>query len=97
MTPIVMTLVAVLGLWMLLCAWCGYGKRFGTFILVLLGGLGLNMAWMILGLKASPFELHAMMAEFSALLYAFCALGCGWLVGRVARQWQASRVDDSDV
>ncbi len=96
MTTTVTILVTVLALWMLICGWCGYGKRFGTFVLVLLAGLALNAVWMAFGLGAHPFEPHALMAQFSAALYGLCAFGCGWLAGRVARQWQDSRVEDAD-
>jgi len=93
MSVTVATLISVLAVWMLICGWCGYRMRVFAFFGVLLAGLALNMAWMVVGLNARPFEAHAMMAEMSAFMYGIGAFGVGWLVGRLARQFQASRVD----
>jgi hypothetical protein len=97
MSVTVLTLIAVLAVWMLLCAWCGYRARYLLFVGVLLGGLALNLAWMVFGLKTHPFDIHALSAQMAAVLYAVGAFGCGWLVGRFARRWQDSRVEDRGI
>lgn len=96
MSITVTTLLVVLAVWMLICGWCGYRKRVFAFMGVLSVGLALNMAWMIFGLSARPFEAHALMAEVSALLYGLGAFGVGWLLGSLVRQFQASRVEPQD-
>ncbi|MGJ8625539.1 MAG: hypothetical protein ACSHXB_01155 [Sulfitobacter sp.] len=96
MSMTVTTLVAILAVWMMVCGWCGYRRRGFAFLIVLIVGLGLNMAWMVFGLSARPFEAHAMMAEMSALMYGLGAFGVGWLLGRLARQFQVSRVGIRD-
>jgi hypothetical protein len=93
MTPTLALLIAVLVVWMFVLGWCGYAKRFLLALLVLLIGLGLNWAWMIFGLGAKLIEPPVVMAQISALMYAFCALATGWLIGRFMRQWRASRVE----
>jgi hypothetical protein len=93
MTVTIVTLVLVLAVWMLACGWCGYRMRFMAFLGVLLSGLALNMAWLVFGLKARPFEPHAVMAETSVLMYGLTAFGVGWLAGRLVRQWRESRVE----
>ncbi len=91
-----MAMIGVLICWMAICAWCGFTRRFGVFLLVLLVGLGLNMGWMVIGLAADPFEPHLIMALMAMALYGLVALGCGWLAGRLAQHWRASRVDPYD-
>jgi hypothetical protein len=59
-------------------------------------GLALNMVWMMGGLDAHPLEVHALIAQASVTLYALCAFGLGWFVGRIARAWAASRVKQTD-
>lgn len=86
-------LIAALCLWMAVCAWCGYRRRFIAFLAFLLGGLALNMLWMTLALHAHPFELNALVAQSAATLYALCAFGIGWFGGRIRRAWQDSRVE----
>jgi hypothetical protein len=93
MSMLLAILVGVLAIWMLAAAWCGYRASLWRFAVVLLIGLGLNMAWMVLGLDARPFERHALVAQAAATLYALCAFGLGWLVGRFRRAWDSSRVD----
>jgi len=93
MTPMLALLIAVLVVWMLAAGWCGYGKRFLGFILVLLIGLALNAAWMVFGLDAKPFETPVIYAQIAATGYALCAFLTGWLVGRLVRQIRESRVD----
>ncbi|QFT60359.1 hypothetical protein FIU94_16135 [Sulfitobacter sp. THAF37] len=95
MTGTVVILVAILGAWMLACAIQGYRVRPMGFVGVLLVGLALNMLWMALHLDARPLEGHALMAQAALTLYGLCAFGAGWLVGRVVRQFRASRVDDT--
>ena len=95
MSPTVVTLIAVLCVWMLACAWCGFRARIVMFLAVLLGGLAANQLWMMIGLKAKALEYNLIFAQLSAMCFAVFALGCGWLAGRVARQWQASRVEDA--
>lgn len=94
MSLTVTSMIALLVVWMLACAWTGYHQRFARFAALVLVGLGINMLWIVIGLKAHPLELNALMAEASLLLYLIFAFGIGWLAGRLARQWQASRVDD---
>lgn len=93
MSVTVVTLVLVLAIWMLICAWCGFRKRFVAFAGALIAGLALNMVWMVFGLQAKPFGANALMAEMSALMYGVAAFGIGWLAGRLVRQWRASRVE----
>ncbi len=93
MTPTLALLIVVLAIWMLAAAWCGYGKRFLGFLMVLLVGLSLNSGWLVWGLGARLFENPVIMAQSAATGYALCAFGVGWLVGRVARELQATRVD----
>lgn len=87
------SMIALLAVWMLAIGWTGYHRRFGRFFALLMVGLGVNMLWIVTGLKAHPLDPNAILAEVSVLLYAVFAFGIGWLAGRVARQWQASRVD----
>ena len=93
MSPVVLALVAALGVWMALCAWCGFRVRVVLFFGVLAGGLALNQLWMMVGLKASALEHHLIFAQVSAVLYALVAFGCGWLAGRLARQFRESAVE----
>lgn len=95
MSGLVATLIGVLLVWMAACAWCGFGGRFKIFAGVLLGGLVLNQLWLMIGLKASFLEPNLIFAQFSAFLYGIFAFGCGWLAGRVARQFRASRIEDA--
>jgi hypothetical protein len=92
----VYALVSVLAVWMLAVGYCGYARRFVLCLGVLAIGVALNATWMVFGLGAHPVEPHALMAQASLLLYGFCALGAGWLVGRIARLFRDSRVDDAD-
>lgn len=88
-------LVAGLALWMLGCGYAGYKKRFGLFFVVLVVGMTLNTVWMVLGLDAKPFSPPAMTAHLAALMYAICAVGMGWLAGRLVRGFRESKVDPS--
>lgn len=94
MSTLIVVMIAVLVVWMLACAWCGFRKRFGLFAVALLGGLALNMASMMIGLDARFLEPNALMAQGAVTLYGICAFGFGWLVGRVARAWQSSSVKE---
>jgi len=85
-------LVTILLLWMAACTLCGYRGRFVGFLGVLLAGLTLNMAWMVYGLQAHPFEMNALIAQGAASLYAVCAFGMGWFAARIRRAWQDSRI-----
>lgn len=85
------TLIIALCLWMAACAWFGFQRRYVGFLAVLLGGLALNMVWMVFGLNAHPFELSAIIAQMAAVLYALCAFGVGWFAGRIRRAWRESR------
>lgn len=93
MNMTVLTLMAVLAVWMVICGWCGYRKRVFAFLAVMVLGLALNMAWMIIGLNARPFEAHALMAEMSVLMYGIGAFGVGWMIGRLVRQFRKTRVE----
>ncbi len=93
MSGLVLALVFCLAVWMLACGWCGYRARFVMFLGVLIGGLAVNQMWMMVGLKANALEPNLILAQAAAVCYALTALGCGWLAGRIARQWQASRVE----
>ncbi|APE43057.1 hypothetical protein BOO69_06220 [Sulfitobacter alexandrii] len=97
MTGTIAVLVAILAAWMLACAVQGYRVRLLGFAGVLVLGLALNMLWMTLHLDARPLEGNALIAQAALTLYGLCAFGAGWLVGRVVRQFRASRVDDSTV
>ena len=94
MTPLVLTLVTVLALWMLACAWCGYARRVGLFFVVLCAGFALNSLWMVIALDANPLRGHALTAHAATLLYGVSSVGAGWLVGRLVRQYRATRVED---
>lgn len=89
----VFVLVAGLALWMFGCAYAGYHKRFGLFLIIVGVGMSLNTLWMVLGLDATPFSRPAMTAHLAAILYAVSALGFGWLTGRLARSFRSSKVD----
>jgi hypothetical protein len=93
MTATLAILISVLVVWMLALGWCGYGKRFLLALPVLLAGLGLNWMWMVWGLRAKPFENPVIMAQISAVMYAFCALVTGWMIGRFVRQWRLSKIE----
>ena len=97
MSGVVMILIAVLAVWMLACAWCGFYVRFLRFLAVLIAGLALNMVWMMTALDAKPFEPNAIMALAAAVLYAVSAFGGGYLVGRMVRQFRQSRAPDAQV
>ena len=97
MNMLVLILVSVLILWMLAGAYCGYYVRIVRFFAVLIAGLAMNMGWMMIGLNAHPLEVNALIAQASAALYACAAFGCGWLAGRIMREWHASRVDSGGV
>lgn len=86
-------LVVGLALWIFGCGYAGFHQRMGLFVIVLLIGLGLNTLWMVIGLDARPFSAPAMTAHAGALLYAFCALGMGWIFARTARRFRDSRVE----
>lgn len=94
MTPTIAILIATLAVWMLACAYQGYRARFWGFAGVLVLGMALNMLWMAVHLNATPLEGNALMAQAALVLYGLCAVGFGWLAGRVVRQFRASRVDD---
>jgi UDP-N-acetylenolpyruvoylglucosamine reductase len=79
----VYVLIAVLVTWMLACAHCGYVRRPGRFVVVLLVGLLLNLGWMVWGLRADPFEVNVMIAQAAALVYGLCAGCIGWFAGRM--------------
>jgi hypothetical protein len=93
----VYVLIAVLVTWMLACAHCGYVRRPGRFVVVLLVGLLLNLGWMVWGLRADPFEVNVMIAQAAALVYGLCAGCIGWFAGRIRRAWLDSRVTETDV
>ena len=97
MNMLVLILISLLIFWMLACAYCGYHLRILRFFAVLIAGLALNMAWMMIGLNARLLEINALIAQASAALYACAAFGCGWLAGRIMREWRASRVDSGGV
>lgn len=88
-------LVTGLAVWMFFCAYAGYHKRFGLFLIVLAIGLGLNTLWMVIGLEAKPFSNNAMVAHAGAILYAVSAVGLGWLTGRMVRAFRKSRVNSA--
>lgn len=86
-------LVAGLAVWMFSCGYAGFHQRFRLFFVILGVGLGLNTLWMVIGLDARPLSPPALTAHAGALLYAFCALGMGWIFGRTARRFRDSRVE----
>lgn len=92
MTLLVAALISVLSVWLLACAACGFHQRLVGFVAVVCAGLALNACWMVFGLAAHPFERNALIAQGSACLYAFCAFGVGWFMGRVRRAWNDSRI-----
>lgn len=89
-------LVPGLFIWMLGCAYAGYHKRFGLFAFVVLIGMALNTLWMVLGLNAKPLSPNAMVAHAGMLLYAVSAVALGFLTGRIASAFRASRVETHD-
>ena len=90
MSSAVIGLIATLTVWMGLCAWCGYQFRFIRFLAVLIAGLGVYMLWMMAVLNAKPLEPSAIMALSAAVLFGASAFGCGYLAGRLARQFRAA-------
>jgi len=97
MTPIIGILLAALALWLLACVYYGYRMRFVGFLAVLVGGLALNMGWMVVGLSAHPFEPHALVAQASLAAYGLGTFVLGLLIGRAVRQWRATAVDSGGV
>lgn len=97
MTGVVIPLMAVLAVWIVACIYCGYKLRIFAFLAVLVAGLALNLCWMVLGLKAHPFEPHALVAQASLAVYGICAFGLGLLIGRAVRRWRATAVDSGEV
>ncbi len=93
MTGTITFLIAVLAVWMLACAWCGFRARFVLFLGVLIFGLALDAGWIVFGLHTQLLDPHAMMAQAAVALYGICAFGAGWLAGRIVRQWRDSRVN----
>ena len=49
MTTTLALLIMVLVVWMIAAGWCGFAKRFFSFVLVLAIGLALNWGWMVWG------------------------------------------------
>ncbi len=94
MSITIVTLISVLAVLMLVCGWCGYRVRIFAFLCTLVLGFALNTVWMVFGLNAQPFEAHALMAQMSLFLYGLGAFGVGFLGGRLARAFQASRVEN---
>lgn len=97
MSGLILLLMALLVIWMMACAYYGYKARFLAFLAVLCAGLAINVVWMVFGLNARLTEPHLLIALASVVVYAFCAFGCGWLTGRLVRQWRASVVDSRGV
>lgn len=91
------TLAGLLAFWMAACCFCGLHRRFVAFLAILFVGLAANMCWMVFGLQARPFEVDALIAQGSVVLYAFCAFGAGWFAGRIRRAWQESSVERTEV
>ena len=91
------TFVGIIALWMSACCFCGFKGRFIAFLAVLFVGLAANMSWMVFGLSAHVLEPNALIAQVSALLYAFCAFGTGLFAGRIQRAWVDSRVEEGEV
>ena len=92
MNFLAVTLVAILAIWMFVCIWCGMKQRHRSFLVVLIVGLGMNLAWMMIGLDARATEPHALVAQAAITLYGLSAFGLGWLAGRVRRAWRESAV-----
>jgi hypothetical protein len=88
-------LVGGLALWMFGCGYAGYNKRVGLFFVILVVGMSLNTVWMVVGLDARPFSPPAITAHLAALMYAICAVGTGFLAGRLIRGFRESKVDRS--
>lgn len=86
-------LVAGLALWMFGCAFAGFYRRYKLFFLIVAIGMALNTVWMVIGLDAKPLGGPALMAHSAALIYAFCALGAGFLAGRIAKRFHDSKVN----
>ena len=93
MTTTLALLVMVLVIWMIAAGWCGFGKRFLGFVLVLAVGLALNWGWMVWGLDAKPLEHPVLMAQGAAIGYALSAFAIGWMAGRITREFQATRIE----
>jgi uncharacterized membrane protein YqjE len=89
----VILLMIALIFWMGICAWCGYGLRVMRFLAVLVAGFALYTLWILVVFNATPLEPNALMALVALLLYGVGAFGCGYLVGRLVRQFRASRVE----
>lgn len=88
-------LVAGLAVWMFGCGYAGFHRRFGLFAAIVVIGMGLNTVWMVMGLDARPLSPPALTAHAAALLYAVCALGMGWIIGRMVRRFRDSKVEPS--
>lgn len=77
------TLMGIVILWMLACAVCGYWGRFILFLGIAIGGIALNITWMVVGLEAYPFTNHALRAHFAAVVYAVSSFVSGWVLRRL--------------
>jgi hypothetical protein len=97
MSSTVILLIASLVLWMVMCAWCGFGLKFMRFLGVLCAGLGLYVVWLVVAMGISPFDPNAVMALMATVLYGACSFGAGYLTGRIVRQFRASRVERGGV
>ena len=97
MSGTVLALAVVLLAWMALCAMCGLRWRPIVFLAALAGGLALNLAWMVLGLDAKPFEPHALMAQGALALYGIGSFGAGLLARRLVQAWRETAVGEPEV
>ncbi|KIN64595.1 hypothetical protein Z946_3487 [Sulfitobacter noctilucicola] len=97
MTVTVGTLVGLLAFWMAACCFCGLKGRYVWFAAVLLFGLTLNLIWMMVGLDASIREIHVLVAQISATMYAVIAFVIGRFLGRIRRAWAESAVDEAGI
>ncbi len=97
MSGLVWILLAVLTVWMIGCAYCGYKRRIRGFLIVLVAGILANVIWMTVGLDARLTEPHVLMALVAGCLYGACAFVIGLLAGRLVRQWRATAVDSHGV
>lgn len=84
----------VLGVWGLACAWCGYAVQLVLFGMNVAFGVGLAMAYVVIGLGLQFTSGNALMLYASAILFALGCFGVGWLMGRFRRRLQETRIEE---
>ena len=102
MSGLVWILLAVLTVWMIGCAYCGYKRRIRGFLIVLVAGILANVIWMTVGLDARRTEPHVLMALVAGAFMGHARLlsGCWrvvWCANGARRRWTATGFEITSV